>query len=190
MLDGVRSIGEALMAADKTIAMAENVAGQMGGWLFEDSWVTQAKKDIANYIAALRRNLKQLKGDRSAPVPDAWSSQVRGDIMQLWAYAQLVQGEFPPESQTLLARVQDAIANAVEDLEYGLSQAPKLVAEAASDVAEVVGDVAGAAAGIVGNTAANLLSPLKWFLIGGGILIVGGVVTYLLLSGGARKAVP
>jgi hypothetical protein len=183
MLDGVRSIGEALMAVDKTISMATAVMGNMGGLFFEDSWVTQAKKDIANYIATVQADAKQLQGDRTAAVPDDGWAMVKTDIWGLWSYCTLVQGQFPPDSQTMLARVQDAISGAADDLSYGLQQAPKLIGEAVDVASGVVGDVAG----LAGGTAAALLGPVKWYLIGGGVLLVGGLVVYLLVAGGAAR---
>ena len=171
------------MAVDKTISMAESVMSQMGGLFFEDAWVTQAKKDIGNYIGQLQADAKQLQGDRASPVAaDGWAT-VRLDIWGLWSYATLVQGEFPPDSQTALARVQDAISGAADDLAYGIQQAPKLIGEAVDVAAGVAGDVAG----LVGNTASSLLGPVKWYLIGGGALLVGGLVIYLLVAGGAAR---
>lgn len=198
MLDGVTSLGEALMAVDKTIAMAEGVMGNMGGLVFEDSWVTQAKKDIANYIGQVQTDAKQLQGDRTSAVPDGWAT-VKTDIWGLWSYAQLVQGEFPPDSQTMLARVQDAISGAADDLAEGIAQAPKYMAlelsavgDAASGVIGAVGDaaakVAGAAGGAAAKTIWQILAPFKWPLIGVGVLLVGTVALVFFTDVGKTGA--
>jgi len=169
LLGSVRSVGEALAVVESTISMANGAIDQIGQTFFEDAWRTQAKKDIANYIASLQRATVGLAGAPTDPVPTSWSASVKAQVMILWSYVRLVQGQFPPDESDSLQRFGQWVLGLVDDLEYGIREAPK-----------VLGDIAHAASGVVGSA----LGPLKWYLVGGAVILTAGLVTYLLL----RKA--
>lgn len=188
----VKSVGQALAAVRETVKMANAVSADIRQTFFEDSWRTQARKDITDYIGNLEREAKALVGDATLPAGKAWDA-VKPKVAMLWNYARIVQGQFPPDETTTAERLAGKVRDAASALVYGIENAPGVLIAAAADdtraklasvkksakhvkaAVKEVSDTASAMAGAV-------LGPIKWWLIGAGVLIVGGTVAYFVIA--------
>lgn len=191
-LDSVKSVGQAWAVVKSTQRLGDTVAAEIKQTLWEDSWRTQARKDIANYQATLYREAQQLIGAKAtAPVGASWGS-IRQAATMLWNYCHIVQKQFPLGETGAVERLAAKTKLEAGILVQSIKEAPEVFLEGAAKVAktglkavrratkeagEVVKDVADTAGAVVGN----VLGPIKWYLVGavGIAAIVGGIYLYV-----------
>jgi hypothetical protein len=187
-LDAVQTVGQAHAVVVATSGYLSGVAAAIYQSWFEDAWRTQARRDLFGYQQALEREVSALKGaDPRMAVGATWKT-LRPVVNTAWNYAMIVKQQFPPGETTDAQRAGDAMRRGADALLHGVAQAPRLVAAATEAVVKTAAKTAKvltvAAADLAGSTAAAALGPLKWLLIGAGVLAVAGGLGYVALTRG------
>jgi hypothetical protein len=188
-LDSVQSVGQAQAVVRVTLDLANQVANEIKQTLFEDSWRTQARKDLTSARAGVERDAKAYnQGEPTAVVGASWPA-LRASVSNLWFLALMTKGQFPPDETSAAERLAGKISLAGASLSAAIADAPNVIVKSVATVAKTATKVAAAVvkpvAQLAGETAGAALGPIKWLIFSVvGIAVLGGGAFLILKKKG------